>query len=322
MAPITLTQTTTGSDDRSMMVSSNLIMDLLALLVCLSSITLVVRSLYRAQKLRRAFTSWHIKTFSKAASVTDYNEFIDGWYILMLFSDILLILGTAFKIDVQTRQFAKIEDFQFSCSFLGVGCLLCYCGILRYLGYFKGYNILVLTIAHATPRVVKFLTCAMTLYAGYCICGWLVLGPFNEKFRTMVITSETLFSLLNGDDMFNTFQVLKPEGPFVFCQFYLYSFICIFIYMVLSLFISVVMDSYETIKANNGVRFHSEGIQRALDYDTAEQSTITEPVYEDGAADCCLGVSICTMCNFLGSTNNIEHDDDVLLLDDGNANFQ
>ena len=58
LAPITLTQTTTGSDDRSMMVSSNLIMDLLALLVCLSSITLVVRSLYRAQKLRRAFTSW------------------------------------------------------------------------------------------------------------------------------------------------------------------------------------------------------------------------------------------------------------------------
>jgi len=134
---------------------------------------------------------------------------------------------------------------------------------LRYLGYFKGYNILVLTISHAMPRVVKFLTCATTLYAGYVICGWLVLGPFNEKFRTLSITSETLFSLLNGDDMFNTYQIMRPEGPVLFSQIYLYSFICIFIYVVLSLFISVVMDSYETIKTNNGARMHSAGIKSA-----------------------------------------------------------
>ena len=182
--------------------------------LCLSSIALVARSLYRAQKLRRAFVRWHVEQHGATPSVSDYNEFIDGWYILILISDILVILGTIFKIDVQTRQFARIGDFQNSCSFLGVGCLMCYCGILRYLGYFKGYNILVLTISHAMPRVIKFLTCALTLYSGYVICGWLVLGPFNEKFATLTITSETLFSLLNGDDMFNTFQVLKPDGPF------------------------------------------------------------------------------------------------------------
>ena len=212
--------------------------------------------------MNRAFESWHISEFGKNPSMSDYNEFVDGWYVLILVSDVLVVLGTIFKIDVQTRQFASIDDFQNSCSFLGVGCLLCYCGILRYLGYFKGYNILVLTISHAMPRVVKFLTCATTLYAGYVICGWLVLGPFNEKFRTLSITSETLFSLLNGDDMFNTYQIMRPEGPVLFSQIYLYSFICIFIYVVLSLFISVVMDSYETIKANNGARMHSAGIKK------------------------------------------------------------
>ena len=98
------------------------------------------------------------------------------------------------------------------------------------------------------PKVFKFLTCALTLYFGYVVCGWLVLGPFNPKFRTLIITSQTLFSLLNGDDMFATFRMLEPGGPSFFSQFYLYSFICLFIYTVLSLFISVVMDSYETIK--------------------------------------------------------------------------
>ena len=320
LATIVLSQSTSGSDGRSVSASASLIMDGLTLVVCLSSIALVIRSLYRAQKLRRAFERWHVQKYTRSPSMGDYNEFVDGWYILILISDILVILGTIFKIDVQTRQFASIEDFQNSCSFLGVGCLLCYCGILRYLGYFKGYNILVLTISHAMPRVVKFLTCAMTLYAGYVICGWLVLGPFNEKFRTLTITSETLFSLLNGDDMFNTFQVLKPEGPFVFSQIYLYSFICIFIYTVLSLFISVVMDSYETIKANNGARFHSAGIRNALDAQCDSIDNIVD-TNVDFEADCCIGSTLCNMCNFLSTTpSRSADDDDQLLLDDTNDN--
>lgn len=64
------------------------------------------------------------------------------------------------------------------------------------------------------PNVLKFLSCALTLYTGYVLCGWLVLGPFNDKFRTLTVTSETLFSLLNGDDMFNTFQMLEPRNNF------------------------------------------------------------------------------------------------------------
>lgn len=189
-----------------------------------------------------------------------------------------VIIGTGLKLDVQTRQLPSVDDFQISCIFLGLGALLCYSGILRYLGYFRGYNILgriqrsnfsaayfffdnssilltVLTLSHAMPKVFKFLTCALTLYFGYVVCGWLVLGPFNSKFRNPIITSQTLFSLLNGDDMFATFRMLEPGGPSFFSQIYLYSFICLFIYTVLSLFISVVMDSYETIKVRicNGV---------------------------------------------------------------------
>ena len=119
-----------------------------------------------------------------------------------------------FKVDAQTKAYAGLDAFQNSCAFLGIGCLLCYCGILRYLGYFQGYNILVLTISSAMPNVLKFLSCALTLYTGYVLCGWLVLGPFNDKFRTLTVTSETLFSLLNGDDMFNTFQMLEPRNNF------------------------------------------------------------------------------------------------------------
>jgi hypothetical protein len=48
------------------------------------STMLVIRSLFRAQLLRRQFSAWHQEKFDEQASLSDYNEFVDGWYILML----------------------------------------------------------------------------------------------------------------------------------------------------------------------------------------------------------------------------------------------
>jgi mucolipin 3 len=297
LASFGLDQYLYSSDERNVHVDTNLLCDLLTLIFTLLSLSLVTRSLYRAQKLRRRFQEWHQAKFGNESSSADNSSFIDGWYIIIFISDLAICIGTILKIDAQSRTYAGLDAFQNSCSFLGIGCLLVYCGILRYLGYFKGYNILVLTISTAMPNVLKFLSCALTLYTGYALCGWLVLGPFNEKFRTLTITSETLFSLLNGDDMFNTFQLLRPSGPFIFSQFYLYSFICVFIYVVLSLFISVVMDSYETIKANKGERSHSAGIRAALD-EECENSVFLN--YQD-TTSCAPG---CNICCFLFNRNS------------------
>ena len=48
--------------------------------------------------------------------------------------------------------------------------------------------------------------CTGFVYAGYTFCGWLVFAPYHFKFTTLSSTSETLFSLVNGDDMFATFR--------------------------------------------------------------------------------------------------------------------
>ena len=63
-------------------------------------------------------------------------------------------------------------------------------------------------------------------------------------------TSECLFSLINGDDMFATFSSIPMQSlsVWVYSRVYLYTFICLFIYVVLSLFISIIMDTYEIIK--------------------------------------------------------------------------
>lgn len=73
---------------------------------------------------------------------------------------------------------------------------------------------------------------------------------FALQFQSISSTSECLFSLVNGDDMFATFAGMSERSPLVwwFSRLYLYSFISLFIYVVLSLFIALIMDTYETIK--------------------------------------------------------------------------
>lgn len=133
---------------------------------------------------------------------------------------------------------------------LPAGNLLVWFGVLRYLGFFKTYNVVILTLKRAAPKISRFLLCAMLIYAGFMFCGWLVLGPYHIKFRSLSITSECLFALINGDDMFATFATMSSKSTMLwwFSRIYLYSFISLYIYVVLSLFISVIMDAYDTIK--------------------------------------------------------------------------
>ena len=70
------------------------------------------------------------------------------------------------------------------------------------------------------------------------------------QFKSLSTTSECLYSLINGDDMFVTFSATMSKNMVVwyFSRIYLYIFISLFIYAVLNLFTGVILDTYETIK--------------------------------------------------------------------------
>jgi hypothetical protein len=46
----------------------------------------------------------------------------------------------------------------------------------------------------------------VTVRYRFVFAGWLILGPYHFKFGSIMSTSECLFSLINGDDMFATFN--------------------------------------------------------------------------------------------------------------------
>ncbi|XP_072220115.1 mucolipin-3 isoform X1 [Leuresthes tenuis] len=221
--------------------------DSVVILACFASLILCTRSVINGIQLQFEFNIFFHAYYKKIVTWSDRMEFVNGWYILIIVSDTLTIAGSALKIGIQTK---FLTNYDVCSILLGTATMLVWVGVIRYFGFFKKYNILILTLRAAFPNVIRFCCCAAMIYLGYCFCGWIVLGPYHDKFRTFDKVTECLFSLINGDDMYATFLKMRNKSYMVwlFSRVYLYSFISLFVYMVLSLFIALITDTYETIK--------------------------------------------------------------------------
>ncbi|CEF59832.1 Polycystin cation channel, PKD1/PKD2 domain-containing protein [Strongyloides ratti] len=225
------------------------VIDITVLVFCLFSFILCLRALIKAHLLKETTMSFFEKNIGKRMTITDQMDFINMWYLMIVVNDILIIFGTICKVTIEFRDFDN-DLFTLTSIFLGSGALLVYVGLLRYLGFFNQYNVLVLTLKKSIPNILRFLVCAIILYGGFLIAGWVIIGPYSLKFRTLAKSSEALFSLLNGDDMFATFATINDSNGTIkaFGTIYIYVFVSLFIYVVLSLFIAIIMDAYEIIK--------------------------------------------------------------------------
>ncbi|XP_005099929.2 mucolipin-3 [Aplysia californica] len=233
---------------------------------CLSTI-LCSRSLKRSNKLRMDTAKYFRLQRGRPLSFSNHLEFINMWYIIIIINDIFTCIGSALKMQLESRSFSiSSENYEICSMVIGLGIFLSYVGILRYLGFFKSYNVLMLTLKTSFPHVLRFLVCAVCLYMGFLFCGWVVFSPFHIKFRKLSTASECLFSLVNGDDMFVTFSALtnNSNSIFYFHRAYLYIFISLFIYVVLSVFIAVIMDNYENLKHYYEKGFPETEIQKFM----------------------------------------------------------
>ncbi|KAG7242313.1 hypothetical protein INR49_023989 [Caranx melampygus] len=254
----------TGASARNIYLT--VLLDCIIIVTCIISFTLCVRSMINGIQLQLEYTLYCKTHCNKEVSMSDKLEFVNGWYILIIVSDTLTIIGSIMKIEIQTK---VLTSYDVCSIFLGTGTMFVWIGVIRYMGYFSKYNILILTLRAAFPNVIRFICCAGIIYLSYCFCGWIVIGPYHEKarsFRTLNTVSECLFSLINGDDMFPTFKNMKQKSSlvWVFSRVYLYSFVSLFIYMILSLFITIITDTYDTIKQQQQSGIPTSELQKFL----------------------------------------------------------
>ena len=240
-------------------------------LTCLTSFILCCRALIRGQILAKETATFFLARYNISLTLMEKAQFLNLWYVIICINDILIIIGTILKEIIENRRTdSDLWDMCSAC--LGVGNLLVWMGMLRYLGFFEKYNVIIITIRQAMPNIVRFTVCVSIMYFGFVFCGWVVLGPYQFKFNTLSSTSECLFSLINGDDMFATFSMVSAKNGMIwsFSRLYLYLFVIIFIYVVLSLFIAIITDAYELVKEHYRVGFprtRVDAFYLATDYD-------------------------------------------------------
>ena len=51
----------------------------------------------------KEFVSFFLLHYKKEVSVSDRMEFVNGWYIMIIISDILTIIGSILKMEIHTK---------------------------------------------------------------------------------------------------------------------------------------------------------------------------------------------------------------------------
>ncbi|OQR97768.1 mucolipin [Thraustotheca clavata] len=120
--------------------------------------------------------------------------------------------------------------------------LLCFT-FVGYLEHNAHLYSIVLTLRWAVPKVLYFLAGVSPIFFGYAIFGSIAFGSRETRFSGLQQSCVTLFSIMNGDIILETFDALKLDFP-VIGAFYVYSFIALFLYIVLNIFIAIVEESY------------------------------------------------------------------------------
>ncbi|XP_023064282.1 mucolipin-2 isoform X4 [Piliocolobus tephrosceles] len=204
-----------------------------------------------------------LNIFGSTQKNAQYVLVFDAFVIVICLASLILCTRS---IVLALRLRKNLTNYDLCSILLGTSTLLVWVGVIRYLGYFQAYNVLILTMQASLPKVLRFCACAGMIYLGYTFCGWIVLGPYHDKFENLNTVAECLFSLVNGDDMFATFAQIQQKSILVwlFSRLYLYSFISLFIYMILSLFIALITDSYDTIKKFQQNGFPETDLQEFL----------------------------------------------------------
>lgn len=182
-----------------------------------------------------------IHTFLKDSTVQDKITVMNLWLLFSLIGNAvqMVAVGYAFLVD-RPDIYMRLNLFGFSAA-------LALVSLVQYLAHFRSLYILYSTLAHGIPQILKFLVGVFPVYLSFVVCAVCLFGFHSHWFVSLGDSSNALFSLLNGDQIHDTFTNLKDVSV-MGSRVFLYSFLALFIYVVLNIFITIAEDAFFTVK--------------------------------------------------------------------------
>lgn len=148
--------------DTSHFAVSRRVINILVMSFAILSCALCVRSLWRAFWLVRC-AGMVLRTRCKTLTLSDKLEFCDGWLILIIVNDLMIASASAI-ISFYNERLLETSNYTICSLLLGIGNFLSWAGLLRYLSFFRQYNILLLTLKKSFPHVMRFMLCTTLIY--------------------------------------------------------------------------------------------------------------------------------------------------------------
>lgn len=194
------------------------------------------------KRMRRKYAhrfDWDALPLSKKA------RFINPWYFLSIAAGSANIVGA---IGTLGELYGESKVRGITRTIVAIGGLLSWTNLVRYLEWQRKYYILILALANAMPIISQFLLGVAPIMLGYALAGMAMFSSHTPLFANLDSSFATLFAVLNGDVMLDTFTEVYGAGV-ITSRLYFYSFVFIFMYAVLNIFIAIVERAFRSAMA-------------------------------------------------------------------------
>lgn len=132
----------------------------------------------------------------------DKVRLFESWSIISMIANICQIIGCFYSI------FRKKDlDIEVADTNLGLGCMLAWWTMLRYLLKTQAYKSMLSSFIKSAPFVGRALVSMIPLFIGYGLLGMAIFWE-SRRFATFSISCYTLFALMHGDMIWDTYNDL------------------------------------------------------------------------------------------------------------------
>ena len=145
-----------------------------------------------------------------------YSKF-QFWTTICLLGNMIQIFGSCVAISYPDN-ILDIESI-----LVGLGCLMAFFNVARYIEFNStNFSIFYDVVNRAFPIVLRYLGGVFPIFLGFLFFGMCVFWK-SERFANPSISMYSLFSIIQGDNIYDTFQNLKGINFFI-GQLYCYCY--------------------------------------------------------------------------------------------------
>lgn len=192
--------------------------------------------------LRRRYPTWaHVPWRLK-------RKFF-SFYLLLIGLGTLLSLVSVLLSSYYTRTYSPALWSHKLCA--GIGALCLWIGVLRFFQPYPHLYSLIPTLDAAAPRLIPFLAGVFPIFFAFALLGVSLFGRDVLLFASLSHTLSSLWSLMNGDSLYNIINASRATHP-VLANLYMYTYITLAIYVVINIIIATTEEAF----------FHSRHVQR------------------------------------------------------------